>query len=71
MGMQVTGPDLPLILHLNGGGEGFSPGGGAHIQHPVPRLRVQGQYRQPGGRVLDVKEAVLEGVQLLQAAAAG
>ena len=71
MGVQVAGPDLPLILHLDGGGEGFSPRGGAHIQHPAPRLRVQGHHRQPGGRVLDVKEAVLEGVQLLQAAAAG
>ena len=69
--MEVAGHHLAPVLHLNGGGKGLASGGGAHIQHPHPRRRAGGQHRQTGGRILDVEQALLKGLQLLHAAAAG
>ena len=50
--MEVTGDDPPLILHGKGCTEGLAAGGGAEIQHLLPRLYAGNQGYQPGSGVL-------------------
>ena len=67
MGVDVAGNHLSPVPHGDGGGEGLAAGGGAGVQHPHPRPGIGRRHRQPGGGVLDVKEALLEFLQPLQA----
>lgn len=46
----------------------FPPGAAQGVQHLHPGFRSRGQHRQPGGRVLNVKKALPERLQPLQAA---
>ena len=71
MWVDVAGDHLSLAPHGNGGGKGLAAGGGAGVQHVHAFSGVGGQHRQLGGGVLNVKEAIPEGGQLLQAAGVG
>ena len=71
VGMDVTGEDLPLPLHGNGGGKGFSAGGSAHILHPVAFFEPGHHRHQMGGGILDHKPPLRKGRQALQAPGTG
>ena len=71
MWVDVAGYHLPPAIHGDGGGKGLAAGGGAGVQHVHPLPGIGGQHRQLCGGILNVKEALPEGGQLLQAAGVG
>ena len=71
MAVDVTGNDLPPVLHEHRGGERLPSRCGAHVQHPVPGLHSRRQRSRPGGGVLDLEPALLKGGHGLQASPSG
>ena len=61
--VEVAGDDLSFVLHGKGGAEGLAAGGGAEIQHLLPRLHAGDQGHQPGGGVLHQQFTLPEGSQ--------
>ena len=65
VGMNVTGDDLSLIVHVHASGKGLAAGSGTAVQNPLARLDMCRRHGQAGCRILDVEIALLVGAQPL------
>ena len=67
--INIAGDDAALSAHSNGCGKALAARCRAAVQHRRPLLRELGaEHRQPGRRVLHIKEPLFKALQLLDTA---
>ena len=71
MGVDVTGDQLSLIAHLQGGSKGLAAGSCTGVQHRHTGPGFRRQHCQPGTGVLDVELSLPKGGKVFQVSSAG